>query len=92
MSELKSSIYSAISSLLEDKTIAISDDTPLIGDGRILDSMKLVELCLVLEDMAAESGFEFDWTSAAAMSGSRSMFRSAGTLADEFLGQMESKK
>ncbi len=92
MSELRSNIYSAISSLLEDKTTRISDDTPLIGDGRILDSMKLVELCLVLEDMAAESGFEFDWTSAAAMSGSRSMFRSAGTLADEFLSQMERKK
>jgi hypothetical protein len=54
--------------------------------------MKLVELCLALEDMAAEIGFEFDWTSDTAMSRSRSMFRTAGSLAAEFFSQMEAKK
>jgi hypothetical protein len=54
--------------------------------------MKLVELCLALEDKAAEIGFEFDWTSDAAMSRSRSMFRTADSLAAEFVNQMESKK
>jgi hypothetical protein len=53
--------------------------------------MKLVELCILLEDMAAELGFEFDWTSDAAMSRSRSMFQTAGSLADEFIEQMGSK-
>ena len=37
-------------------------------------------------------GFEFDWTSDAAMSRSRSMFRTAGSLAAEFFSQMEAKK
>jgi hypothetical protein len=54
--------------------------------------MKLVELCLALEDMAVEIGFEFDWTSDAAMSRSRSMFRTAGSLVAEFIIQMEAKK
>ena len=65
---------------------------PLIGWESVLDSMKLVELCLALEDKAADIGFEFDWTSDAAMSRSRSMFRTAGSLASEFINQMETKK
>lgn len=92
MSEFKQKIFGAIASLIEDKKILVSDDTPLIGDGSILDSMSLVELCVKLEDMASDLGFEFDWTSEEAMSKSRSMFRTAGTLASEFMSQMESKK
>jgi hypothetical protein len=65
---------------------------PLIGGVSVLDSMKLVELCLALEDIAAAMGFEFDWTSDAAMSRSRSMFRTASSLAEEFISQMELKK
>ena len=90
--EIKSVIYSVISQLLEDKSIVVSDDMPLIGSKSVLDSMKLVELCLALEDKATEMGFEFDWTSDAAMSRSRSMFRTAGSLADEFFNQMEVQK
>ncbi len=85
-------IYQIIWSLLEDKEIKIQDEMPLIGSDSVLDSMKLVELCLALEDKASDLGFEFDWTSDTAMSKSRSMFRTAGSLAAEFLSQMESKK
>ena len=87
--QLKLKIFSAISDLMENKSILIQDDTPLIGDGSVLDSMKLVELCLQLEDIAAEIGFQFDWTSDTAMSRSRSMFRTAGSLTSEFIGQAE---
>ena len=80
-------IFAAIAGLVEDKTIAVVDDTALIGDGSVLDSMKLVELCLALEDIATELGFDFDWTSETAMSRSRSMFRTAGALASEFIAQ-----
>lgn len=89
---LKQQVYSAIAALLEDSPAQVADDTPLIGDASVLDSMKLVELCLTLEDLAAELGFEFDWTSDAAMSRSRSMFRSAGALAVELIAQMAAKK
>lgn len=65
----------------------VADDMPLIGDGAKLDSMRLVEVCLALEDEAADRDFEFDWTSDAAMSRSRSMFRTVATLAEEFSRQ-----
>jgi acyl carrier protein len=89
---VKSEVFSQIAQLLENKSLIVTDDMPLIGGEGVLDSMKLVELCLTLEDKAAEIGFEFDWTSDAAMSRSRSMFRTADSLATEFVNQMESKK
>ena len=90
--EVKVKIFKALETLLGDSPTKVSDDTPLIGDSRALDSMKLLELCLALEDIASSLNFEFDWTSEEAMSRSRSMFRTAGTLVDEFLSQMASKQ
>jgi acyl carrier protein len=87
----KSEVFTAIFELLKDKSIGVTEDLPLIGSNSALDSLNLVELCLALEDKAADIGFEFDWTSDAAMSKSRSMFRTAGSLAAEFVSQMESK-
>lgn len=92
MSSMKSEVFSQIAQLLDNKSLTVTDEMPLIGDESVLDSMKLVELCLALEDKAEEIGFEFDWTSDAALSRSRSMFRTAGSLATEFVSQMESKK
>ena len=88
MSDIKYDVFQIILNGIEDKTIRLTDDTPLIGDGSILDSMKLVELCLTLEDFAEEKGFEFDWTSDQAMSRLHSIFRTAGSLANEFKDQM----
>lgn len=89
---IKSEVFSQISRLLENKSLIVTDDMSLIGGASVLDSMRLVELCLSLEDKAAEMGFEFDWTSDVAMSRSRSMFRTAGSLVAEFINQMETKK
>lgn len=89
---IKPVIYETIKTILEDSSLTITDDMPLIGDSSRLDSMKLVELCLALEDKAAEMAFEFDWTSDAAMSKSQSIFRNAGALANEFLSQMQAQK
>jgi acyl carrier protein len=80
-------VVDAVRSLIEDKSLPLDDATPLVGDQSVLDSMRLVELCLLLEDAAREQGFEFDWTSDSAMSRSRSMFRSVGALANEFATQ-----
>lgn len=91
MAMLKVDVFASIASLSDAPSLTISDATPLIG-GSVLDTSRLVELCLSLEDKASELGFEFDWTSEAALSKSRSMFRNAGSLAAEFIGQMESKK
>jgi len=89
---VKSEVFKQIALLLEDKSLTVTDDMPLIGGESILDSMRLVELCLALEDKAAEVGFDFDWTSDAAMSRSRSMFRTAESLATEFIRQMKANK
>ena len=69
----------------------LSEDMPLVGGDSVLDSMKLVELWIALEDKASALGFEFDWTSDTAMSKSRSMFRTAGTLIEEFINQSTAK-
>jgi acyl carrier protein len=89
---VQTEVFNLISQLLENNSLIITDEMPLIGGESVLDSMKLVELCLALEDKAADMGFEFDWTSETAMSRSRSMFRTAGSLATEFVSQMEAKK
>lgn len=81
-------VMSAVSMAL-DGDVEISNEMQLIGKDSLLDSMKLVEVCLELEDRADEHGFEFDWTSKTAMSKSQSMFRSIAALAEEFSKQSE---
>jgi acyl carrier protein len=89
---IKTEVFAAIKALLEDKSKIVKNETKLIGNKSLLDSMKLVELCLFLEDKAEDLGFEFDWASEAAMSKSRGMFRTAGSFANEFISQMKTKK
>jgi acyl carrier protein len=88
--QAKEIVISAITNALERKA-EVTENMQLIGGESLLDSMKLVEVCLALEDLADEHGFEFDWTSEAAMSKSRSMFRSVAALAEEFTSQSEAK-
>ena len=82
----KEIVISVITEALK-ANVEVTEDMQLIGGDSLLDSMKLVEVCLALEDMADEHGFEFDWRSEAAMSRSRSMFRSVAALAQEFADQ-----
>mgnify|MGYP000988878764 CR=1 FL=1 len=86
--QAKETVISVISNAVDGK-VEIAEDMQLIGGESLLDSMKLVEVCLALEDLADEHGFEFDWTSEAAMSKSRSMFRNVTALAEEFANQSE---
>lgn len=72
-----------------DEPAEITDTFELLGGHKRLDSMKIVEVCLFLEDAASDLGFEFDWTSENAMSQNRSMFRTVHTLAEEFVNQWE---
>ena len=86
--DAKKIVMEAIATVLDGKA-EVADDMQLIGGESLLDSMKLVEVCLALEDVADANGFEFDWTSEAAMSKSRSMFRTVVSLAEEFAAQSE---
>ena len=91
LNESKSIVRESILEIT-DGEVEPTDEMNLIGKEAALDSMKLVELCLALEDKAGDLGFEFDWTSEAAMSRSRSLFRTVTSLADEFLSQAEKGK
>ena len=88
LEKAKKNVKKVISNVTGNKN-ELLDDTALIGDASFIDSMKLVEICVALEDLAEEHNFEFDWTSETAMSKSRSMFRNVASLAKEFQIQSE---
>ena len=69
----------------------VSEKMSLIGGDSLLDSMKLVEVCLALGDLADEHGFEFDWTSEKALSITNSVFRTPATLTEEYNRQLNNK-
>ena len=90
--EIIEKIFSAIREIADNEELTVDRDTHLIGTGSIFDSIKLVETCLYLETLADELGFEFDWSSENALSRSRGMLRTAGSLADAFLEQLDQSK
>ncbi len=72
-----------VSSITGAPAEAFSADTPLIGRGTQLNSRDLVELLVALEEFSDEKlHVRFDWTSDSAMSESRSIYRTLGSLAD----------
>ena len=83
--EAKQIIKDSVSEVVEElNSNDIKDDMPLFGEQSTIDSMKLVELCLLLEDKANEKKFEFLWTSDTAMSNSKSIFKTINSLSAEF--------
>lgn len=74
--------------LRDRSTTPLSMDSSLMGEAGVIDSILLIELCVGLEDRSSELGFEFDWTSDAAMSRSRSMFSTVESLSQEFYNQL----
>ena len=78
-------VLETLSLVSKDHALQVQDGSiRLIGSDGLLDSMKLVELCLALEDRADALGFQFDWTSDKAMSEHAGMFRTVESLAVEF--------
>ena len=77
------SLISLIQEILEEELI-LQKDSPLIGGDSIIDSMGLIQICLALEERSLQDNFEFDWTSEKAMSSLNSIFKTPGTLAEEY--------
>jgi len=75
-----------------EEDIEINDQSQLVGGESSLDSMGLVQLCLVLEERSIEDGFSFDWTSEKALSSLNSIFKSPKTLSLEYNRQLKSNK
>ena len=88
-SDLRAKAIASIQETLEELGIeeTVSADTRLLGSEGVVDSMGLVQVCLALEDLAGDADRSFDWTSDQAMSRSRGMFQSVGSLAEEFVRQ-----
>ena len=57
--QAKRTVIEAVGLALGDAT-EVTFKMELIGGASAIDSMKLVEICLSLEDSAEEFGFEFD--------------------------------
>ena len=85
--DLKNSYLEVLSTVLGSSKGALTLESMLMGGESPVDSFSLVEICVQLEDLAVEAGFEFDWTSDSAMSHSRSVFHSVESLQTEFLRQ-----
>ena len=83
-------IIAEIKEISENKNLEINKETPLIGDTSALDSMGLVSLCIRLEEIAEDQGFQFEW-SGETLSKSKSMFLNIETLSKEFLSQKNNK-
>ena len=80
---MKKIIHEAIIEVIEDKNLVIFDKTPLTGPDSILDSMALIDLCLLLQDRSAELGFKFDWNIDLA-DGADGIFKNFENLVIEF--------
>jgi acyl carrier protein len=89
LKEVEERVFQEIKNVSEDKESLINKTTSLIGEDGTIDSVDLVDMCLSLEDYAAELGFEFDWSSEKAMSATNSVFKDAGALSTEFIRQLK---
>lgn len=69
--------------------IEINDNTPLIGNARLLDSMGLVNVLVDIETAFLDEDIELSLTSEAAMSRRISPFRSVGSLCNFIMNQLE---
>lgn len=88
---LERNLFAVLSEVFGNNAWPLGLETPLMSGDEPIDSVSLVEICVRLEDYASEAGFEFDWTSENAMSSSRSVFATVGSLYQEFVRQMNVK-
>jgi acyl carrier protein len=68
--------------------VDITKDTPLIGSGRILDSIGLVNLIVDIETAFLDENIEVSLASESAMSSRISPYRSVGTLCNFIAKQL----
>lgn len=80
--DVLSHVCALIAEISDQPGDSIGEGTELIGSRATIKSRELVEILLALEEFAEdELDKEFDWTSDSALSMSKSIFRTAGTLA-----------
>jgi hypothetical protein len=80
-------VISVIGKATESSAESFVEGIALIGPEAALNSRQLVEVLLELEEFAEDDlGVEFDWTADSALSMTRSIMRTIGTLVDHLHG------
>lgn len=75
-------VIDAVKEYIDDESISIKNDTILLGNNAVVDSIGLVNLIVDIEGALAEKDLEITLTSEDAMSRRKSPFRSIDTLSD----------
>jgi acyl carrier protein len=75
-------VINAVKDILDDETVEVNNDTVLLGNDAVVDSMGLVNLIVDIEGLLADNDIEVTLTSEKAMSQRNSPFRTVESLTD----------
>lgn len=90
-SDIEKFLVKELSLICKEPENSFSADTQLVGEHRSIKSVQLVELLLKIEEYVEENfNSEFNWADNAAMSETRSVLRTVGTLA-KHVAELNSK-
>lgn len=75
-------VINAVKEYIDDANTEINENTILLGNNAVVDSIGLVNLIVDIESALSEKDFEITLTSEDAMSRRKSPFRSVDTISD----------
>ena len=82
VTDIEQFIIKQLCDICKEPENSFSVDTQLVGEHRSIKSVELVELLLKIEEYVEENfNNEFNWSDNSAMSETRSVLRTVGTLA-----------
>ena len=91
-SDIEKFIVKQLSNICKEPQNSFSAKTQLVGENRSIKSVQLVELLLKMEEYVEENfNSEFNWADNSAMSETRSVLRTVGSLAEHIV-KLNSKK
>ena len=91
-SDIEKFLVKELSLICKEPENSFSTDTQLVGEHRSIKSVQLVELLLKIEEYVEENfNNEFNWADNSAMSETRSVLRTIGSLAEHII-ELNSKK
>ena len=90
--DIEKLIVKQLSLICKEPQSNFSINTQLVGENRSIKSVQLVELLLKMEEYVEENfDSEFNWSDNSAMSETRSVLRTVGSLAEHII-KLNSKK
>ena len=83
--EILELVINTVKEVVDDDSIQVINETVLLGNSAVVDSMGLVNLIVDIESALSEKGIEVTLTSEKAMSQRNSPFRTIQSLTDYIL-------